>query len=334
MPILNMRPAKTLARIAIMGLVAGFGLSMLSAPAIAATANDVVAIRMSAQEVEALCPAEQQAMDRAIGEDAAKATADLPDKYDLMFSAVSNIKSGIVEVLRKEALKMGGASIPPTIGADVAASMDPMFAQNDAEERAGKRRHHATDQAMRAYAVCLFDTLYTRSKAAQLAAKDGSRPDAGTGGANSTRNLRWFDQDTDNPYWRGDLALMNKCPHAVLWYTEWVEAKALKDVNSLVGPFIYGGYGWPSWSLGPFPTGLTYAPRETFVNVPLSANSETSISFSDYVKNPKLRRIWILSCDAYAPDNKRAMTMFSTGAPLSDDQRFDCRPNVPPAVRF
>jgi hypothetical protein len=135
--------------------------------------------------------------------------------------------------------------------------------------------------------------------------------------------------------WTYELVMTNNCGHAVVWYTEVIDTKQPAFTrHSSLGPFVYGGYGWPKWSLRDLPATLGFVPRETFADVPLRAGSTRSIFASQLVPDAVPVEVWIVSCNAYAADNVRAMTMFRPGPPMSSDGRFGCAENIKPIVHY
>lgn len=142
--------------------------------------------------------------------------------------------------------------------------------------------------------------------------------------------------NAEDNYWYYDIVLRNKCAYSVVWYSEIFTGPAPPPSysSSNLGPFIYGGAGWPVWGTKPSPASPDYRPVETFINVPLSPGEVKQAPGAQKVVDLQPVQLWLLSCDAYATDGQRAMTMFNTGAPLSRDRRFFCTPNVTPAVRY
>lgn len=142
--------------------------------------------------------------------------------------------------------------------------------------------------------------------------------------------------NAEDNYWYYDIVLRNKCAYSVVWYSEIFTGPAPPPSynSSNLGPFIYGGAGWPVWGTKSSPASPDYRPVETFTNVPLSPGEVKQAPGAQKVVDLQPVQLWLLSCDAYATDGQRAMTMFNTGAPLSRDGRFFCTPNAPPAVRY
>lgn len=142
--------------------------------------------------------------------------------------------------------------------------------------------------------------------------------------------------DSENDTWNYDIVLKNNCAYTVVWYTEIFTGPAPppQSYSSGQGPFIYGGYGWPNWGQKALPPNPDYLPHEAFSDVPLGPGGSKLASGNQRLADLKPVQLWITSCNAYAADDKRANTLFTTGAPLSADQRFFCAPNMVPAVRY
>jgi hypothetical protein len=137
-------------------------------------------------------------------------------------------------------------------------------------------------------------------------------------------------------YWYYTIVLRNRCGYSVVWYAETFvgPSPVPAGYSSSMGGFVYAGYGWPKWALRTLPPNPDYQPREAFTDVPLRASAETTAFGSQEFTNVQPVQIWIQSCNAYADNDKRAMTLFNTGAPLSEDKRFICAPNIVPSILY
>jgi hypothetical protein len=141
--------------------------------------------------------------------------------------------------------------------------------------------------------------------------------------------------DPNENSWSYDIVLRNKCQFPVVFYTEWlVGPPPPNPFTPTEGPiFVQGGYAWPRW-YPKLPPAADFSPMETGPRMPILAGERLRTPHFQRLAGVQPVRLWVRSCNAYAPDGKRAMSLFKTEQPLFADGRFLCVPNSIPQIRY